>query len=163
MWLCQSSVQLPRPASSQCDGPATVSSSLARHCNGQRLSVHRSLMVAQACRQPPPPTTHARRLSTSCRRSYQSTLTPVSCRRWLTRSRSMWISRAVVDAVPPAVDGPPRRLRPRCDRLPRPRSMRLGVLLSVVVLMVEPQGEVKRTILDVGMRWKRRGGELCRS
>ena len=62
----------------------------------------------------------------------------------------MWLSRAVVDAVPPAVDGPLRRLRPRCDSLPRPPSMRLGVLLSIVVLMVQPQGEMKRTTLG---RW----------
>jgi hypothetical protein len=90
---------------------------------GQRLSVRRSLMAFQVCRQPPPPTTHARRLSTSCRRSHPRTLTSVSCRRCLTRSRSMWVSRAVVDAVPHAVDGPSRRLRPRCDSLPCPRSM----------------------------------------
>ena len=57
----------------------------------------------------------------------------------------MWISRAVVDAVPPAADGPSRRLRPHCDSLPLPRPMCLGVLLSVVVLLVQPQGEMKRT------------------
>ena len=39
----------------------------------------------------------------------------------------------------------------------------LGVLLSVVVLMVQPQGEMERTTFDVGMRCKRRGGELCSS
>ena len=69
----------------------------------------------------------------------------------------MWISRAVVDAVPPAVDGPSCRPRPSCDSLPRQRSMRLGVLLSVMVQMVQTQGEMKRTTLDVGMRCKRRG------
>ena len=37
--------------------------------------------VGQACRQPAPPTAHARCLSTSCRSSYPSTLTSVSCRR----------------------------------------------------------------------------------
>ena len=62
----------------------------------------------------------------------------------------MWISRAVVDVVPPAVDGPSSRLRPRCDNLPRQRSIRLDVLLSVVVLMVQPQGEMKRTTVG---RW----------
>jgi hypothetical protein len=81
MRLCRSSVQLPRLASSPCDGPAAVSACVARHCRGQRLSVRRSLMVVPACRQPGPLTTHARCLSTSCRRSYQSTLTSVSCRR----------------------------------------------------------------------------------
>ena len=55
-----------------------------------------------------------------------------------------------------AVGGPSRRLRPHCDGLPRPRSMGLGVLLSIVVMMVQPQGEMKRTTLDVGMRCKRR-------
>ena len=59
----------------------------------------------------------------------------------------MWISRAVVDAVPPDVDGPSRRLRPRCDSLPRLQLMWLGVLLSVEVLMGQPQGEMKRTKL----------------
>jgi hypothetical protein len=59
----------------------------------------------------------------------------------------MWISRAVVDAVPPAVDGASGRLRPHCDSLPLLRSMRLGVLLSVVALMVHPQGEMKQTTL----------------
>jgi hypothetical protein len=86
---------------------------------GHRLSVRRSLMVVQACRQHAPPTTHARCLSSSCRRSYPSTLTSVSFRPCLTTSRSMWLSRAVVDAVPPAVDGPSRRLSPRWDSLPR--------------------------------------------
>ena len=62
----------------------------------------------------------------------------------------MWLSRAVVDAVPPAVDRPSRRLRPHCDSLPRSRSMWLGVLLSVVVFMVQTQGEMKRTTLG---RW----------
>jgi hypothetical protein len=62
-------------------------------------------------------------LSTCYRRCYPSTLTSVSCRRWLTRRWSMWISRAVVDAVPPAVEGPSRWLRRLCDSLPRPRSM----------------------------------------
>ena len=62
----------------------------------------------------------------------------------------MWISRAVVDAVPPGVDGHSRRLRPHCDGLPRPRSMGLGVLLSIVVMMVQPQGEMKRTTVG---RW----------
>ena len=38
-----------------------------------------------------------------------------------------------------------------------------GALLSVVVLMVLSQGEMKLTTLDVGMRCKRRGGELCSS
>jgi hypothetical protein len=163
MRLCRSSVQMPRPASGQCDDPELVSTCVARHCRGQRLSARWSLMVAQACRHPAPPTTHVRCLSTNCRRSYPSTLTSVSCRRSLTRSGSMGISRAVVDAVPPAVDGPSRRLCPRCDSLPRPRSMWLGVLLSVVVMMVQPQGEMKRTTLDVGMRCKRRGGELWSS
>jgi hypothetical protein len=59
----------------------------------------------------------------------------------------MWLSRAVVDAVPPVVGGPSRRLRTHCDRLPRSRSMWLGELLSVVVRMVQPQGEMKRTEL----------------
>ena len=40
--LYRSSVQLQRPASCQCDGAATVSSSLARHCRSQRLFVCRS-------------------------------------------------------------------------------------------------------------------------
>ena len=163
MRLCRSSVQLSCPASSPCDGGAAVSTCVARHCSGQRLFARRSFMVVQACRQQARPTTHVRCLSTSCRCSYQSTLTLLSCRRCLTRSRSMWICRAVVDAIPPAVDGPSRRLRPRCDSLPRPRSMRLGVLLSVVELMVQQRGEMKRTTLDVGMRCKRRGGELCSS
>ena len=57
-----------------------------------------------------------------------------------------------MDAVPPAVDGHLRPLRPRCDSLPRQQSIWLGVLLSVVVLIVLPQGEMKRTIFDVGMR-----------
>ena len=151
MRLRRSSVQLSYPASSPCDGAVPVSTSRARHCRGQRLSVRQSLMVVQACRQLAPPTAHVRCLSTSYRNSYPNTLTTVSCRTCLTRSRSTWINRAVVDAVPPAVDGPPRRLRPRCDSQPRPRSMRLGVLLSVMVLMVQPQGEMKRTTLDVGM------------
>ena len=81
MRLWQSSVQLPRQASGQCDGAAPVSTSPARHCSGQRLSVRRSVVVDQACRQPAPPTTHVRYLSTSCRWSYPSTLTTVSCRR----------------------------------------------------------------------------------
>ena len=123
MRLRRSSVQLSRPASGLCDGTAPVSTSRARHCSGRRLLVRRSLVVDQASRQHAPPTTHVRCSSTRCRRSYPSTLTSVSCRRWLTRRWSMWISRAVVDAVPPAVDGPSRRLRPRCDSLPRPRSM----------------------------------------
>ena len=161
--LCPSSVQLPRPASGQCDAAAPASTCLARHCSGQRLSVRRSLIAVQPYRQPAPPTTHVCCLSTSCRRSYPNTLTSVSCRRSLTRSRSMWFSRAVVDAVPPAVDGPSRRLRPRCDSLPCPRSMWLGELLSVVVLMVLPQGGMQRTALVVGMKFKRRGGELCSS
>ena len=38
-----------------------------------------------------------------------------------------------------------------------------GALLSVVVLMVLSQGEMNRTNVDVGMRWKRRGGEICSS
>jgi hypothetical protein len=135
----------------------------ARHCSGQRLSVHRSLMGVQARRQPAPPTAHVRCLSSSCRSSYRSTLSSVSCRRWLTRSRSRKTCQTVVDAVPPAVDGPSRRLRPHCDSLPRPRSMWLGESLSVVVLMVLPQSEMKRTTLDAGMRCKRRGGELCSS
>ena len=120
---CRSSVQLPCPASRPCDGTATVSTSRARHCSGQRLVVRGSLMIVQAYHQRTPPTTHVRNFSTSCRLSYPSTLASMSCRRCLTRSRSMWISRAVVDAVPPAVDGPSRRLRPRCDSLPQPRSM----------------------------------------
>ena len=123
MRLCRSSVQLPCLASSPCHGAAPVSTSRARHCRGQRLSVRRSLMGDQAWRQPAPPTTHERCLSTSYRRSYTSTLTSVSCRRWFTRRWSMWICRAVVDAVPPAADGFSRRLRPRCDSLPRPRSI----------------------------------------
>ena len=130
MRLCRACLQPPRPTSRQSDGTAPISTSCARHCRGQRLSVNRPLIVAQACRQPAPPTAHVRCLSTSCRRSYPSTLTSVSCRHCLTRSRSMWISRAVVDAVPPAVDGPSRRLRPHCDSLPSPRSMRLRVLLK---------------------------------
>ena len=69
------------------------------------------------------PTTHVRCLSTSCRRSCTSTLTIMQRRRCLKRSRSMWIVRAVVDGVPPAVDGPSRRLHPRCGSLPRQRSM----------------------------------------
>ena len=81
MRLWQSSVQQQGPASCPCDGTAPVSTSLDRHCCGQRPSVCRSFMVVQACRQPTPPPTHARRLSTSCRRSYPSTLTSVSCRR----------------------------------------------------------------------------------
>ena len=52
--LCRSSVQLPSPASGQCDGTATVSTSRARHCRGQRVSVSRSLMAVPACRQPAP-------------------------------------------------------------------------------------------------------------
>jgi hypothetical protein len=151
MRLCWSCVQLSRPTSPSCAGAATVSTSLARHCRGQRLSVRQSLMVVQACRQLAPPTTHVRCSSTSYRSSYPSTLTSVSCRSCLTRSWSMWICRAVVDAVPPAVDGPSRQQRPRCDSLPRPRSMRLGVLLSVMVLMVQPQGEMKRTTVR---RWQ---------
>ena len=123
MQLYRSSVQLSCPASSPCDGTTPVSTSRARHCRGQSESVRRSLIVVQEYRQPAPPSTHVRCLTTSCRRSYPSTLTSVSCRHCLTRSRSMWISRAVVDAVPPAVDGPSRRLRPRCDSLPRQWSM----------------------------------------
>ena len=123
MRLCQSSVQLPCPASCPCDGVALVSTTVTRHYHGHRLPVRRSLMVVQACRQLAPPTAHARGLSTSCRRSYPSTLTSVSCRRCLTRNRSMWISRAVVDAVPLAVEGRSRRLHLQCDSLPRPRSM----------------------------------------
>ena len=99
--LCRPSVQLPRPASCPCDGTAPVSTTLARLCRRQRPSVRRSLMAVQVCRQPPPTTTRTRSLSTSCRHSYPSTLTSVSCRRCLTRSRSMWICRAVVDAVLP--------------------------------------------------------------
>ena len=165
MWLrpSRSSIQLPRPTSGSCDGTAPVSTPHAPHCSGQRLSVRRSLMGVQACRQQARPTTHVRCSSTTGRRSYPSTLTSLSCRRWLTQSRSMWICRAVVDAVPPSVDGPSRRLRPRCDRLPRLWSMRLGALYSVVVLIVQTQGEMKRTRFDVGMRCKRRGGEICSS
>ena len=81
MRLCRSGVQLLRPAPGQCDGVAPVSTSRACHCHGQRLSVSRSLMAVQASRQPAPPTTHAPCSSTSCRRSYQSTLTSASCRR----------------------------------------------------------------------------------
>ena len=81
MRLCRFNVQLPRPALRPCDGPVAVSASRTRHCRGQRLPVRRSLMVVQACRQLAPPTAHARGLSTSCRRSYPSTLTSVSCRR----------------------------------------------------------------------------------
>ena len=87
MRLSRSSVQLPCLASGPCDGTALPSTSLARHCRGQRLSVRRSSMVAQACRQQARPTTHVRCLSTSCCCSYQSTLTLLSCRRCLTRSR----------------------------------------------------------------------------
>jgi hypothetical protein len=105
------SVQL-RPASCQCDGSARVSTTRTCHCSGQRLSVRRLSMAVQACRQSAPSSTHVRCLSTRCRRSYPSTPTPVSCRRCLTRSRSMRISRAVVDAAPTAVDGHSRRLRP---------------------------------------------------
>ena len=54
MRLCRSSVQLPCPAPGQCYGIAPVSTSLARHHSGQRLSVRRPLMVAQACRQHAP-------------------------------------------------------------------------------------------------------------
>ena len=103
MRLCRSSIQLPRPAYGPCDGAAPVSESRARHCSRPCLSVRRSLMVVQACRQPTASTTHVHCLSTCCHRSFPSTRTPVSCRRWLTRSRSMWLSRAVVDAVPTAV------------------------------------------------------------
>ena len=81
MRLRRSSVQLPCPASGQCDGAATVSTSRTRHCRDHRLSVRRSLMGVQTRRQPAPPTTHAGCLSTSCRRSYPSTLTSLSCRR----------------------------------------------------------------------------------
>ena len=56
----------------------------------------------------------------------------------------------VGDAIRPTVDGPSRRLGTHCDSLQRPRSMRLGALLSVVVLMVQPQGEMKRTTFG---RW----------
>ena len=45
--LCRSCVQLSCPVSPLYDGAATVSSSLACDCRGQRLSVRRSLMVAQ--------------------------------------------------------------------------------------------------------------------
>ena len=41
--LCRSSVQLSRPATRRCDGAASVSTCLARHCRGQRLSVVRRL------------------------------------------------------------------------------------------------------------------------
>ena len=123
MQLCRSSVQLPCPASSLCDGTTPVSTSLARHCQGQRLSVRRSLKTVHGCRQPTHPTTHVHCLSTSCRRSYPSTLTSVSCRRYQATSRSTWISRDDVDAVPPEVNGPSCLLRPHCDSLPRPRSM----------------------------------------
>ena len=99
--LCQSSVQLPRPASSKRDGTTPVSTCLARHCRGQRLSVRRTLMGVQAYRQPAPTTSHVRCMSTSCHPFFPSTLNSVSCRRWLTRSRSLWISGDVVDAVPP--------------------------------------------------------------
>ena len=81
MRLSRSSIQLQRPASGQCDGAARVSSSLARHCRGQRLSARRSLMDVQEYRQHTPPTTHMRCLSTCCLRSYPSALTSVSCRR----------------------------------------------------------------------------------
>ena len=123
MRLCPCNVQLPRQASRPCDCAASVSSSVACDCRGQRLSVRRSLMIGQPCRQPAPLTTHERCSSTSCRHYYPSTLASVSCRSCLTRSRSMWICRAVVDAVLPAVDGHSRRLHPNCDSLPRPRSM----------------------------------------
>ena len=55
MRLCRSSVQLPCQASAQCDAAALVSTSLSRHSHGQRLSVRRSLMGVQVCRQPTPP------------------------------------------------------------------------------------------------------------
>jgi hypothetical protein len=50
MWmrLCRASVQLPRAAWCQCDGECPVSTSHARHCSCQRLSVRRSLMVVHA-------------------------------------------------------------------------------------------------------------------
>ena len=57
-----------------------------------------------------------------------------------------------VDEVPPAFDGPTRRLHPRCDSLQRPRSLWLGALVIGVVMTALPQGEMKRTTLDVGMR-----------
>ena len=72
----------------------------------------------------------------------------------------MWICRAVVDAVPPEVDGPSRRLRPHYDRPARLRSMRLHVLLSVVVRMVNPQGEMKRTTVG---RWHEVQAERSRA
>ena len=81
MRLCRSSVQLSCPASRPCHGAAPVSTSLTRHCRCQRLPVPRSLMIVQEYRQPRPPTTHVRCLSTSCRRSYPSPLASVSCRR----------------------------------------------------------------------------------
>ena len=79
--LCRSSVQLSHPALCPCHCAPLVSTSPARHCRGQRLSVRRSLMVVQPWRQLAPPTTHVRCLSTSCRPSYPTTLTSVSCRR----------------------------------------------------------------------------------
>jgi hypothetical protein len=79
MRLCRSNVQLPCPGSGGCDGATPVSTSLSRHCHGQHMSVRRSFVVVQACRQHTLPTTHVRCLSTSCRRSYPSTLTSVSC------------------------------------------------------------------------------------
>ena len=89
MRLCRSSVQLPRPASSPCDGTTRVPSTLARHCSGQRLSVRQSNMVVQAYHQRAPPTTRVHCLSTSRLRSYKSTLTSVSRRRCLVGSRAM--------------------------------------------------------------------------
>ena len=81
MRVCQSSVQLPCPASRPCDGAAHVSTSRACCCHDPRLSVCRSYMVVRAYHQHTPPTTHVRCLWTSCRRSYPSTLTSMSCRR----------------------------------------------------------------------------------
>ena len=89
MRLSRSSVQLPRPASSPCDGTTRVPSTLARHCSGQRLSVRQSNMVVQAYHQRAPPTTRVHCLSTSRLRSYKSTLTSVSRRRCLVGSRAM--------------------------------------------------------------------------
>ena len=45
---------------------------------------------------------------------------------------------------------------------PRPRSMCLGVLISVEVVMVRTQREMKRTTLDVDMRCSGAVGEVCR-
>jgi hypothetical protein len=67
MRLCRSSVQLPCPTSRSCAGTTPVSACVAGHCRGQRLPVRRSLMAVPVCRQPAPPTTHVRCLSTSCR------------------------------------------------------------------------------------------------